>query len=96
MNRPNEFVSASYPSGDGAIVWQPVMLGPNGHPNNNVVTDGRKPAKYPGMPTIAINIFSACCILLGVASIGVQVKPSNQTILEKIKIYFDNFFTVSF
>lgn len=74
MNRPNEFTSAGYPSGDGAIVWQPVTMGPNGHPNNNVVTDGRKPAKYPGMPTITINIFSACCILLGVASIGVQVK----------------------
>ncbi|XP_046463186.1 uncharacterized protein LOC124209286 [Daphnia pulex] len=73
MNRPNEFTSAGYPSGDGAIVWQPVTMGPNGHPNNNVVTDGRKPANYPGMPTIAINIFSACCILLGVASIGVQI-----------------------
>jgi hypothetical protein len=71
MNRPNEFASAGHPSGDGANVWQPTtMLDP---PINAVKTDyGR--VKYLGMQTTIIKVFSVICIIMGAASVVVQVK----------------------
>jgi trimethylamine:corrinoid methyltransferase-like protein len=64
MNSSNNAVTTFHQSGDG-MVWQPVMMAP-------MKTDVRK-SRYPSMQTTVINIFSAICIFLGVASIGVQV-----------------------
>jgi hypothetical protein len=42
-----------------------------------VKRDERK-SKYPGMQNVVINVFSGFCIVLGLASIGVQVKWCQQ------------------
>lgn len=66
MNRPNEVASAGHPSGDGANVWQPATM-------DAVKTDDGR-VKYPGMQTTIIKVFSVICIIMGVASVVVQVK----------------------
>ena len=66
MNSNSNVATSFQHSTDGANVWQPVMMAP-------VKRDERK-SKYPGMHNIVINVFSGFCIVLGLASIGVQVK----------------------
>ena len=71
MNSNNSNMATSFQhSSDGANIWQPVMMAP-------VNKDERK-SKYPGMHNIVINVFSGFCIVLGLASIGVQVKWCQQ------------------
>ena len=53
----------------GRILFQPVMMVPV---NTTGAAIGRQ-INYPRMKVIAIRIFSAICIVLGIASIGVQV-----------------------
>jgi hypothetical protein len=60
-----EIVTPVNPEG-GNILWQPVVMVP-------VDTPYRPALNYPGMKVLAIRIFSALCIFLGIASIGVQV-----------------------
>ncbi len=78
MNKPNEFASvAGFPSGDG-------MLDP---PFNAVKTDGGR-VKYPGMQTTIIKVFSVICIMMGVASVVVQVKHFWKNANEFKVLYF--------
>jgi hypothetical protein len=70
MNRPNEFTSAGHPSGDGANVWQPATML---DPIHAVKTDDGR-VKYPDMQTTIIKAFSVICIIMGAASVVVQVK----------------------
>nr|CAH0100509.1 unnamed protein product [Daphnia galeata] len=53
----------------GRILFQPVMMVPV---NTTGAATGRQ-INYPKMKVIAIRIFSAICIVLGIASIGVQI-----------------------
>ena len=65
MDKANiEMVSAVNPE-VGQILWQPVMMVPVNSPDRQ--------HNYTGMKVIAIRMFSAVCIILGIASIGVQV-----------------------
>jgi hypothetical protein len=85
MDKTNnvEILCPANPDG-GEIVWQPVMMVP-------VNSRLDRPLNYPGMKVIAVRIFSAICIILGIASIGVQV--NNRLIGQRVRI---KFFQISF
>ena len=55
----------------GKILFQPVMM--VGLPVNTTGAATGRQINYPRMKVIAIRIFSAICIVLGIASIGIQV-----------------------
>ena len=80
MDKTNnvEILCPANPEG-GEIVWQPVMMVP-------VNSRLDRPLNYPGMKVIAVRIFSAICIILGIASIGVQV--NNRLIGQRVRIKF--------
>jgi hypothetical protein len=79
MNSNSNMATSFQHSSDGANVWQPVMMAP-------VNRDERKSNKYPGMQNIVINVFSGFCIVLGLASIGVQVKWYQQHLRTELTV----------
>ena len=62
-------IMSSVNADGGRILFQPVMMVPV---NTTGAVTGRQ-INYPKMKVIAIRIFSAICIVLGIASIGVHV-----------------------
>ena len=78
MNSNSNMATSFQHSSDGANVWQPVMMAP-------VKRDEHK-SKYPGMQYLVINVFSTFCIILGIASIGVQVKWCQQHLRTELTV----------
>ena len=83
----NKIVTTSHSPSDD-IIWQPVAMA-------SIKSDPK--SRYPGMKTISIKVFSSFCIILGLASIGVQVMWLNLLFESNLFVHqLNNYFITAY